>query len=77
MASSAGNQNIGLAPTHGAHDRGDILGLFALTHDHFRKALAQRAVMIDLGKAKIFEGQVTQARNRLGDARLFSAHLLE
>jgi hypothetical protein len=39
--------------------------------------LAQCAVMIDLGEAKVFVGQVTQAQNRLGDAHLFLSDLFE
>jgi len=45
---------------HGSDDGDDIFGLLALAHDDFGKSLAQRAMMVDFGEAKIFEGQVAQ-----------------
>src|SRR5262245_44320164 len=45
---------------HSLDDAPDLLDGFAAPKDHFRKTLSQRAMMVDSGKAHIFEGQVLQ-----------------
>ena len=46
---------------HGPGDVSNLLGRFALGEDDFGVALAQCAVMVDLGEAEILEGEMLEA----------------
>jgi hypothetical protein len=43
-------------------DFSNLIGSFALAENDFREAFAHSAVMIDLGKAQFFKGQVAHGR---------------
>ena len=58
-------------------DGGDLLRRLALAEDHFREAVPQRAMMIQLGAAQILEWQVTHPIDRGIDLDGARAHLFE
>ena len=62
---------------HHAHDAGHLLGGLPVCVDDLGKTLAQYAVMIDLGKAEIFERQVSQPLGSLGDRQVALLHIIE
>src|SRR5687768_12964246 len=73
----AGYQYFDIAFAHGAHDRSDVRSIFSLTQDNFGKSLAQSAVMVDLGEAKIFKRQMAQSGDRLRDTYVALAYLFK
>ncbi len=54
-----------------------LRGGLARGKDHLRHAGAQRAVMIELGEAKVLEGQIAQAVQGFVDAGAALAHFVE
>src|SRR5262245_65652338 len=72
-----GNQNIRLAPAHGAHNSGNVTRSFSLAEDDFGKTTPQGAMMIDFGYAEIFERQVTQTSDSLRNRQFLLAHMLQ
>jgi hypothetical protein len=61
-------------PTENA---GYLFGGLALTENDFRHALAKGAVMIDLGKSQVFEGQVAEAVDGVVGRELLLSDLVE
>jgi hypothetical protein len=60
-----------------SRDRRDLGGGLAFAEDHLGKSLAQRTVMIDFGKAQVFERKVAHALKRLGDGDLAPPHAFQ
>ena len=50
---------------------------FCLRQNHLGHAGAQGAVMVDLGEADVFKGQVSQAIERIGNAGVAFANFVE
>ena len=55
----------------------DLRGSLPFSEDDFRHASTQRAVMIDLGEAKIFKRHVTQTCDRVVGRDFSLADILE
>src|SRR3546814_4956284 len=49
----AGDQHLGAPAAHRAGDGGDVRSALSLSHDDFRKSLAERAVVIHFGETEI------------------------
>ena len=75
----AGDQDVVRRPRaqHSAHDGHDLLRSFALRVDHFRKSLAQSAMVIDLGESKILIGHVPQLLDRARDGQFPRPHVFQ
>ena len=58
-------------------DGADLVGSLALAEDDFRNSVPQRAMMIDLGEAQVFERQVAQAFDGRVDVHRSGADLFE
>ena len=58
IAIGAGNQDIMLIGQHSFDDGNDLRDGLAATKDDFRKALPDRTMVVDSGKAEVFERQV-------------------
>ena len=58
-------------------DGNHLLRSLPFGEDHFRHAVAQRAMMIDLGEAQVFERHVAHADHGRVDIHCAVAHLLE
>jgi hypothetical protein len=54
-------QHVAAVGGEAAEDAGDLTGRFALGKDHLGHALAQGAMMVELGETQILKGQVAQA----------------
>ena len=50
---------------HGCDDPGNVIGCLACSENDFGKALTQAPVMVYIGEAEVFEGQVSQPLERL------------
>src|SRR6516165_5917594 len=73
----ARGENIVAVLSKAGEDRSEVGRSFARAEDDFRHTHAQRAVVIDVGEAQVFEGQVLQLLHRLIGRELFLANLLE
>ena len=60
-----------------ARDAGDLLGRLACAEDHLRRALPQRAVVVDRRVPEVGKRQVLELRHRVVDARRPPLHALE
>jgi hypothetical protein len=54
-----------------------LSGRFALAENHLGHALAQGAVMVDLGEAQVLEGEMAEALDGFVGRELFGADLFE
>ena len=61
LGRGSGDQNVFGALEKLFGDGDDVVGALAESENDFWHAVAQCAVMIDLGETEIFEGQVTHA----------------
>ena len=73
----ARDQNVLGFVEQARHDGADLVGRFALAEDHFRDSVPQRAMMIDLGEAQVFERQVAHAFDGRVDIHGSGADLFE
>ena len=71
------DQQVGRAPCQLARDLDDLRGRLTRPENHFRHALPEGAVMIDLGEAQILEGHVPHALDRGINAGGARAHLFK
>ena len=58
-------------------DRRHLRRSLALTENHFRHPVAQRAMVIHLGEPKVLEGKMPQALDPVVGRKLAPSHLLE
>jgi hypothetical protein len=58
-------------------DRGHLLRRLAHAEHDFREAVAQAAMVIDLGEAEVFVGEETQALDSGGDADVAAPDAVE
>ena len=58
------HQHVAPGGDHVPGDRDDLLRRLALAQDHLGEPVPQRAVMIDLRKAEVFEGHAAQPVKR-------------
>ena len=65
----SGDHQVGAGGDDTRADRSYLRGAFALAEDHLRHAAAERAMLVDLGEAKVFKGQVAQALKRDSGAK--------
>ncbi len=73
----AGGEDVAAVFGEAGKNSGDLRRRLAFAENDFGHADAQGAVMIDLGEAEIFEGQMTQARNGVVGRELALAYLFE
>ncbi len=55
----------------------DLVARLTLCEDHLRETLPERAMVIHLGEAEVFVGQMPQLVERSADAERSAANLLE
>jgi hypothetical protein len=60
-----------------AENFGEMSRILSRTKDHFRHADAQRAMVIEVGEAKIFEGEMTHFFDSLVGRELATAYVFE
>ena len=72
-----GCQDISVVSGEPAEDIGNLFRRFALAEDHLGHALAEGAVVVDLGEPQVFEGQVTEAIDGFVGRELAPANLIE
>jgi hypothetical protein len=77
LFSCARRQDISAVFGQAAEDGGYLLGRFALAEDHFGHALPEGSVVVDLGEAEVFEGQVTEAGDGLVGGDPLRSDLIE
>jgi hypothetical protein len=77
LARGACGQHISAGLRHPLEDRRHLCRRLALREDHFGHSGAQRAVMVELGKAKILEGQIAQALQRFRHAGRPGTHFVQ
>ena len=58
-------------------DLGDLSGRFSFAKNHFGHALAEGAMVIDLGESEVFEWEMAETLHRLVGRELFGADLLK
>ena len=73
----ARGQHVAAMQGHADKNLGHLRRALAGGEDHLRHAGAQRAMMIELGKADVFKGQVAQAVERIVDLGAALAHFIE
>ena len=75
----AGGEDIALGMMRGEvrEDLGDLCGSFALAEDDFGHSVAQGAMVVELGKAEVFEGKMAKALDGFIRRELFRTHFLE
>ncbi len=62
---------------HGLRDGSDLGGGFSFAEDDFREALAEGAVVVDIGDADVFEGQMLETLEGGFGGELFGLNLLQ
>ena len=72
-----GYQNLGSAFQERAQNGSDMFHTFTGCEDDLREALAQLAVMVNMGKAQVFKGQVQQSPLGRLDAEAPRLHFLQ
>jgi hypothetical protein len=77
FASRAGSENVAAVVRHAGKDLGDVGDGFAGGEDDLGHAGAQGAVMVELGKAHVFKGEVAEALEGGGDVGAAFADLSE
>ena len=73
----AGDQDIAFPFEQFAGDADHVIGGFSQTEDHFRRAVAQGAVVVDFGKTDVLKGHMAQPRNRRFNIRCAAPNLFE
>jgi hypothetical protein len=58
-------------------DLGDLSGRFSFAKNHFGHALAEGAMVIDLGESEVFEWEMAETLHRLVGRELSGAYFLE
>jgi hypothetical protein len=61
LIGSARGQDVAASLGHAGKDGGNLGGRLACGEDNFRHSSAQGAMVVELGEAEVFEGQVLEA----------------
>ena len=69
LARGARGQHVATRLCHAGKDRGHLGGRFSRGKDHLGHAGAQGAMMVELGEAKVFKGEIAQPFQRLSKRR--------
>jgi hypothetical protein len=70
-------QDVPAVGREAGEDGGYLVGRFAWRKDHLGHALAQGAMVVELGEAEVLKGQVTQALDGVVGGEALSADLVE
>jgi len=71
------NVGVGVMSREAGEDLRHLSGRFALTEDDFGHSLTQGTMMIELGEAEVFEGEVAKAVESFVGGKLTGADLVE
>jgi hypothetical protein len=77
LGRGAGGKDVASMPGKLLKDASDLSRRLPFSEDDFRHARAQSAMVIDLGKAEILEGQVTQAGDGIVGRNLLLPNVFE
>jgi len=73
----ARSQHVAAVGGEAGEDFGYLAGRFALGEDHLGHALAQGAMMVELGETQVLEGQVTEALHGFVGGKALLSDLIE